>query len=58
MVRQFMGSIRDMKDAAQLKSMLAGMQAQGAGGDPKRQQIQKILVRKIEARVAELEKKP
>jgi hypothetical protein len=58
MVRQFIGRIREMKDAAQLKGMLTGMQAQAAGGDPKRQQVQKILLRRIEARIAELAKKP
>ena len=58
MVRQLAGRIRDTKDVAQLKGMLAAMQAQGAGGDPKRQQVQKIIVRKVEARIAELEKKP
>jgi hypothetical protein len=37
--------------------MLAGIQGQPAGTDPKRQQLQKIIVRKLEARIAELEKK-
>ena len=58
MVRQLAGRIRDMKDVAQLKGMLAAMQSQAAGGDPKRQQVQKIILRKVEARIAELEKKP
>jgi predicted Zn-dependent peptidase len=58
MARQIAGRIREMKDPAQLKAMMAGMQAQPAGNDPKRQQIQKIVLKKIEARLAELEKKP
>ena len=33
------------------------MEAQAAGGDPKRQQLQKIILKKVQARIAELEKK-
>lgn len=57
MARQFTKRITETSDAAQLKAMLAGIQGQPAGTDPKRQQLQKIIVRKLEARIAELEKK-
>lgn len=57
MARQFTKRITETTDAAQLKAMLAGIQGQPAGTDPKRQQLQKIIVRKLEARIAELEKK-
>jgi hypothetical protein len=57
MARQFTKRITETTDAAQLKAMLAGIQGQPAGTDPKRQQLQKIIVRKLESRIAELEKK-
>jgi hypothetical protein len=57
MARQFTKRIAETTDAAQLKGMLAGIQGQPAGTDPKRQQLQKIIVRKLESRIAELEKK-
>jgi predicted Zn-dependent peptidase len=57
MARQFTKRITETTDAAQLKAMLAGIQGQPAGTDPKRQQLQKIIVRKLEARIAELDKK-
>ena len=57
MARQFTKRIAETTDASQLKAMLASMQGQPAGTDPKRQQLQKIIVRKLESRIAELEKK-
>jgi predicted Zn-dependent peptidase len=53
-IRQVMGMLRQETDAARLKAMLAQLESQGAGGDPKRQQFQRILRKKVEARLAEL----
>jgi len=44
-------------DVAQLKQSLEQMLSQGDGGDPKRQQLQRIIQKKVTARIAELEKK-
>lgn len=56
-IRQFMTMLAQEKDAERLKGMLQQMEAQAAGGDPKRQQLQKIVARKVAARIAELEGK-
>ena len=42
------------KDAARLKEMLVRLTAQGANADPKKQQFQRIVRKKVEARIAEL----
>jgi len=56
-IRQVMGMLRQETDMARLKEMLARMEAQGSGGDPKRQQFQRIVRKKIEARLSELNSK-
>ncbi len=56
MARQLANRIRETQDVEQLKAFLAQVRDQPAGTDPKRQQLQKILVRKIEQRLAELAK--
>ncbi|MGE3309239.1 MAG: M16 family metallopeptidase [Limisphaerales bacterium] len=56
-IRQVMGMLRQETDASRLRGLLAQMEAQGAGSDPKRQQFQRILRKKVEARLAELEAK-
>ncbi len=53
-IRQVMSMLRQETDAARLKEMLARMEAQGSGGDPKRQQFQRIVRKKVEARLSEL----
>jgi predicted Zn-dependent peptidase len=56
-VRRIIDSLKGESDVAKLKQALEQMQAQAAGGEPKRQQIQKLLAQKVAARIAELEKK-
>lgn len=56
-IRQFMGMLSQEKDAGKLKGMMEQMDARAANADPKRAQFQKILRRKLEARIKELEKK-
>jgi predicted Zn-dependent peptidase len=56
-VRRIVDSLKGESDAAKLKQALAQMESQAAGGDPKRQQMQKIIAKKVAARIAELEKK-
>ncbi len=53
-LRQVMGMLAQEKDAARLKEMLARMESSAANADPKKQQFQRILRRKVEARLAEL----
>jgi predicted Zn-dependent peptidase len=54
--RQIVASIKAEKDLAALKDQLAKMEA-AAAGDPKRQQLRKLILTKVSARIAELEKK-
>lgn len=56
-VRRIADSLKAETDAAKLKEAAAKMEAQAASGDPKRQQLQKIILKKVRARIAELEKK-
>lgn len=53
-IRQVLTRLQQESDVARLKEMLARLEGQGAGGDPKRQQFQRILRKKVEARIAEL----
>ncbi|KAB2671400.1 MAG: hypothetical protein DVB31_04775 [Verrucomicrobia bacterium] len=55
--RQISSSVKQEKDAAQLRQMLAQMQAKAAQGDPKRQQLAKFIKGVVERRLAELEPK-
>ncbi len=55
-VRRIVESLLAEKDAAKLKQALAQMQAQTGTADPKRQQLQNIIQKKVAARIAELEK--
>ncbi|HTH46076.1 MAG TPA: pitrilysin family protein, partial [Candidatus Limnocylindria bacterium] len=50
-------SLKQETDAAKLKEAAARMEGQAANGDPKRQQLQKIILKKVQERIAELEKK-
>lgn len=56
-VRRIVESLTSETDVAKLKQSLAQMEAQAAAGDPKRQQLQRIIQKKLAARIAELEKK-
>jgi predicted Zn-dependent peptidase len=55
-VRRIIESLLAEKDVAKLKQALASMQAQTGNPDPKRQQLQNIIQKKVAARIAELEK--
>ncbi len=57
MARQLIGSLNQEQDPARLKELLARMQTQASQGDPKRQQLAKIIRHKVEQRLAELEPK-
>lgn len=54
-VRQILASLEAESDAGKLRQALAQMEAQGAGSDPKRQQLQRIIRKKIADRIAALE---
>lgn len=56
-IRQFTGMLSQEKDVAKLKSMMEQMAARAANADPKRAQFQKILLKKLEARIRQLEGK-
>ncbi|MBL9137953.1 MAG: insulinase family protein [Verrucomicrobiales bacterium] len=56
-IRQIMTMLQQETDQARLKEMIARMEAQAANADPKKQQFQKIVRKKVEARLAELEAK-
>jgi len=56
-VRRIVDSLKSETDAAKLKQALAQMESQTANGDPKRQQLQKLIQKKVAERIAELEKK-
>ena len=56
-VHRVVASLQAETDVAKLKDTATKMEAQTAGGDPKRQQIQKIILKKVQERIAELEKK-
>jgi hypothetical protein len=55
--RQITAAIQSEKDAAGLKAQLAKIEAAMATADPKKQPLQKFMIRKITARIAELEKR-
>jgi uncharacterized protein YneF (UPF0154 family) len=57
MVRQMMASLKAESDVAKLRQALAQMQAQADAGDPKRQQMARLMLKKLGERIAELEKK-
>ncbi len=56
-VRRIVDSLRGETDVAKLKQALEQMQVQADGADPKRQPMQKLIAKKVAARIAELEKK-
>jgi predicted Zn-dependent peptidase len=56
-VRRIVESLASETDAAKLRQTLAQMEAQAASDDPKRQQLQRLIQKKVTARIAELEKK-
>ncbi len=56
-IRNFIGMLERESDPARLKAMLEQMQSQTPPGDPKKQQFQRILRKRLEARIKELSKK-
>jgi hypothetical protein len=52
-----MGMLTAEKDPAKLKAMAEQMTAQAANADPKKAQFQKLILKKVQQRIAELEKK-
>ena len=56
-VRRIADSLKAETDAAKLKEAAAKMEAQAANADPKKQQLQKLILKKVQQRLAELEKK-
>ncbi|MCC7377714.1 MAG: insulinase family protein [Verrucomicrobiales bacterium] len=56
-IRQVMTMLQQETDKSRLKEMVTRMEAQAANADPKKQQFQKIVRKKVEARLAELEAK-
>lgn len=52
-IRQVMAMLQQEKDPAKLKALIDRIESQG-GGDPKRQQFQRIVRKKVDARLAEL----
>jgi hypothetical protein len=56
-VRNFIGMLNQESDASKLKAMLQQMEGATSNPDPKRRQFQNLLKKKVEARLAELEKK-
>jgi predicted Zn-dependent peptidase len=56
-VRRIVESLASENDVAKLRQALAQMEAQAGNGDPKRQQLQRLIQKKVTARIAELEKK-
>lgn len=55
-VRQMMASLKSETDVKKLREALERMQAQADGGDPKRQQMARLMMKKVGERIAELEK--
>ena len=55
--RQITAAIQGEKDAAGLKAQLAKIEAALATADPKKQPLQKFMIRKITARISQLEKR-
>lgn len=55
--RQIAASIKAEKDLEGLKEQFGKIEAAAAGGDAKRQQLQKFILKKIGERIDELEKK-
>jgi predicted Zn-dependent peptidase len=54
---QFLSSLKQQKDSAKLKAALLRMEKQPPEGEPKDQQLQMFIRKKVAERVAELEKK-
>ena len=57
MARQITAAIQGEKDAAGLKAQLTKIEAALATADPKKQPLQKFMIRKLTARIAQLEKR-
>lgn len=55
-VRQMMASLKAETDVKKLREALERMQAQSDGGDPKRQQMARLMMKKVGERISELEK--
>jgi predicted Zn-dependent peptidase len=56
-VRRIVDSLKGETDVTKLRQALEQTQSQTAGGDPKGQRMQKLIAKKIAARITELEKK-
>ena len=56
-VRRIADSLKGETDPAKLKEAATRMESQAAGADPKKQQLQKLILKKVRQRIAELEKK-
>lgn len=56
-IRRVLTVINSENDLTKLKANLATLETQGGNADPKRQQFQKILKKKLAERIAALEKK-
>jgi predicted Zn-dependent peptidase len=56
MIRQMMASLKAESDVAKLRQAQAQMQAQADGGDPRRQTMARLMLKKVGERIAELEK--
>lgn len=54
-IRQFMAQLNAETNVENLKAGRAQMEARASGGDAKQQQFFKIILKKMEARIAELE---
>ena len=57
MVRQMINTMKAETNVAKLKQVLGMMEGQSAGADPQRKQIQGVIIKAIQQRIAELEKK-
>lgn len=56
-IRKVMSSIQAETNLEKLKANLSALETQGASADPKRQQFQKLIQKKVAERIATLEKK-
>lgn len=55
-IRQMIASLRAETDVNRLRETLRQMEAQAEGGDPRRQQMVRLMMKKVGERISELEK--
>jgi len=53
-IRRIVESLTSESDSAKLHQALAQLEAQAASLDPKKQQLQRVIQKKVAARIAEL----